>query len=332
MSLMIAPEIVAAQFAGVAGKPEMNRCCEKVGIAPMDLQALPHGVSGSDFARLLKYAFAAFDDEALGFTRRPMKAGTFRMMCHATVGCTNLRRALLRVTEFFHLMSDDVVLSLEEQGEEARLHMQLAQDDDPQKGYFYGMLFTIVWRYAAWLIDAPLLLNRVHFSHRPEHPVDIYEGVYACPVYLGQRSNYIVFSNHYLSKSIKQSAETLTQFLADAPQCLLTRYQADDSISGKLKTMLSESENLEHMTLETAAEAFDCSSQSLARKLKKEGHQFQQLKDKVRKNRTITLLLNTDLSISEISYQLGFAEDAVFYRAFKKWTGQTPKAYRDIHR
>jgi hypothetical protein len=51
--------------------------------------------------------------------------------------------------------------------------------------------------------------------------------------------------------------------------------------------------------------------------------------DEVRRElATRYLTKERDLSVSEVAYMLGFSETAPFFRAFKKWTGQTPGEFR----
>ena len=51
-------------------------------------------------------------------------------------------------------------------------------------------------------------------------------------------------------------------------------------------------------------------------------------KDEVRRSLALELLCQTRASIGEIAAQCGFQEPSAFHRAFKKWTGVTPGAYR----
>ncbi|NRA23997.1 MAG: helix-turn-helix transcriptional regulator, partial [Oleispira sp.] len=68
---------------------------------------------------------------------------------------------------------------------------------------------------------------------------------------------------------------------------------------------------------------------NLRRRLKEEGSSYQSIKDTLRKNYAMKLLNNKELAINQISREVGFNEPAGFTRAFKQWTGQTPKHYRD---
>jgi AraC-like DNA-binding protein len=56
---------------------------------------------------------------------------------------------------------------------------------------------------------------------------------------------------------------------------------------------------------------------------------FTAIADDVRRQRALLLLENRDLSIAEIATRLGYTEVPNFTRAFRRWTGKTPAAYRD---
>lgn len=299
-----------------------------VGIDEERLAYPGHVLTAEQFALLMRKAFELMDDEAVGYTRKPLRVGTFRMLCHATIGCDNLRCAFLRMIDYFHLLSDEFDWSLTEQGEEATLTFNNEPNELVDNGYFTATMMTTVCRWASWMIDTPILINRVYFDFNNEAIAEDLAEIYRCAVYFKQVESQLVLPRYYLDQPIKQTTESLMPFLANSPECLLSHYQSDSSLSVQVKLYLEELSELDSVTLDIVAENFNLSGQTLARRLRKEGHQFQELKDRVRKSRAVNYLLRSDLSISEISQLLGFSEDSVFYRNFKKWTGMTPSAYR----
>ncbi len=297
----------------------------------INLENLPTNESqltSDQFATLMRTVYELANDESGGYTDKPLRLGTFRMMCHATVNCSNLRQALLRMMQYFRLISDELDWSLDESGEEAKLTFQHHSQSPPVNGYFVACMLTIIWRWSAWMVDYPLLLNRVYLAFSSEDFQNELQGIFKTTVYCQKNKNQLVIPSKYLNLPVKQNSQSLILFLQNTPECLLSNYQPDNSYSAQIKNILEDTESLESVTLSSLAEQFNCSTQTLARKLKNEGHQFQELKDKVRKNKAIDLLLKSELPISDISSQLGFSEDSVFYRTFKKWTGSTPSQYR----
>lgn len=71
------------------------------------------------------------------------------------------------------------------------------------------------------------------------------------------------------------------------------------------------------------------SSRTLTRRLSESGLSFRELVRNTQEKVAHELLPNTAHSIGEIAFQTGFSEQSAFSRAFKRWTGQSPMAYRN---
>lgn len=81
-------------------------------------------------------------------------------------------------------------------------------------------------------------------------------------------------------------------------------------------------------SLSNIAKKLGIGVRSIQLKLKEEGVTFQQLLEEIRKNLATKHLKEDKLSTIDIAYLLGYSEPSVFFRSFKKWTGQTPTFYR----
>ncbi len=108
---------------------------------------------------------------------------------------------------------------------------------------------------------------------------------------------------------------------------LLARPDGGDSLTSQIRRLLGR-DCRRWPDLDQVARQLHMSSQTLRRHLREEGGSFQQLKDHLRRDLAIYHLGRDELSIQDIAEQLGFSEPSAFHRAFKKWTGLTPGAYR----
>lgn len=76
------------------------------------------------------------------------------------------------------------------------------------------------------------------------------------------------------------------------------------------------------------AQALLLSQRTLQRRLQEEGTSYQQLLDDTRRELAEQYLGQVDLTLLEVAYLLGFADPSNFFRAFRRWFGETPGEYR----
>jgi AraC-like DNA-binding protein len=79
-------------------------------------------------------------------------------------------------------------------------------------------------------------------------------------------------------------------------------------------------------TIDRVAGEMGLSRQTLYRRLKDEGVTFEGLLDKLRHRLALRYLREERMSVKAASYRLGFSDPAAFSRAFKRWTGVSPRA------
>jgi AraC-like DNA-binding protein len=80
--------------------------------------------------------------------------------------------------------------------------------------------------------------------------------------------------------------------------------------------------------IESVGRALAMSARTLQRRLAGEGISYQRLLEEARKEAAGRYLAESTLAIGEIAYLLAYSEPAPFHRAFKRWYGCTPEAYR----
>lgn len=81
-------------------------------------------------------------------------------------------------------------------------------------------------------------------------------------------------------------------------------------------------------TLDAIAARLGFSERTLQRRLQSLQLNFQQLVERLRFNAACRYLLQGGLPLTEIGYQLGYSEPSAFSRAFRRWSGVSPLAYR----
>ncbi len=76
------------------------------------------------------------------------------------------------------------------------------------------------------------------------------------------------------------------------------------------------------------ARALGMSTRTLTRRLQQAGTRYDQVLDDTRRAIALGLLGDASLAIYEAAFLLGYSEPSTFHRAFRRWTGETPDAWR----
>ena len=305
---------------------DYSNLLQQLGISPELLDEPRARIAPEQFTRLIQALWLALDDEYLGFGPTPSKTGTFAMMCHAVIHCRNLDKALHRGLLFYSLFPDGPRLTLTREDEWVRLSLDDSKFQDPD--HFLTESQLMVWhRLGSWLIGQRIRLEQATFSYpKPEHGAE-YDLLFPCPMEFSTAQSSLLFHSRYLHMPLLQDERTLKHFLQHSPADLLSRPDDGDSLSSQLRRLLSR-DSARWPDLEAVAAHLHISPQTLRRHLREEGSSFQELKDQLRRDIAIYHLGRADLSLQQIAEQLGFSEPSAFHRAFKKWTGLTPGAYR----
>lgn len=86
--------------------------------------------------------------------------------------------------------------------------------------------------------------------------------------------------------------------------------------------------DLDQPKLDAISKTIGLSSRTLQRRLKYCGVEFEALRDETRRGEALLLIASGRYTATEIAYMVGYSDQAHFTRAFKRWTGNTPSAYR----
>ncbi len=167
----------------------------------------------------------------------------------------------------------------------------------------------------------------MHFDFPCPTNVKEYEAFYECEVKFNMPYNDIIMDEGYLDLPLPQANSLTHQLLEE--QCEQQRLEilGPRGYVEKIRKIIQES--VEFIpNLEDIAVQFNTTTRTIRRKLKEQGYTFQQLLAEELSRKAIRMLQTTNLTIEQISLCVGYSESASFIHAFKRWTGKTPKWYR----
>jgi AraC-like DNA-binding protein len=308
-------------------------CLRRAGIQPAPVLAkagLPEVVrtplSPEQYGALWLAVSAAMDDEFFGLGGRPMRPGSFTLLCHAVLHAGTLEQALHRMLRFLKVTLDDPSGELKVEGGLAKI--VLTDQSAPRSAFAYRTFWIIVHGVACWLVGRRLPLRRVDFVCGPPVFGADYRLFFGAPVRFGQPDSVLAFDSSFLKLRIVRSERALKEFLRRAPANLLVRYRHDAGLVAAIRLRLRALPPTRWPDFERLAKEMKMPASTLRRRLRTEGHSYQTIKDEIRRALAIRWLAENDKAVGDIAADLGFAEPSAFHRAFRKWMAKSPGAFR----
>lgn len=174
----------------------------------------------------------------------------------------------------------------------------------------------------------PPLPLEVCFTHKAPAYADLFAGVFAAPVRFEQPHNAIVFAAAALQHPMRTADPVLHGMLTRLADHELAALSDKSAFPAKVIEAI-EVELASGAALESVALRMHMSASALRGKLRQHGTSYSALLDRLRRERALRALRESQLSIAEVGHQLGFAHPPAFHRAFRRWFGLAPSDYRD---
>lgn len=200
---------------------------------------------------------------------------------------------------YVRLLSDTLQAQLEVEGERAVLSLG---ESPAINRHFPEMLAGAVIRLFGALTEGEFKPLEVQLMNETGAPMERYRAVYGCPTILGMPRYALVFDAAVLDKPSRHAA----------PELL------------RMHELLVDG----GATLEQVAARLGMPARRLRERLAMAGVRFNDLVTDYRCRLAKELLLKTDERIEVIVERTGFSEPSTFYRAFKRWVGETPVEFR----
>lgn len=299
-------------------------------IAPADLDRPGARITALQMEWLSAAAMQELDDEGLGWFARPLPWGSYGMLARASLSAPTLGVALKRWCRHHGLLTRDITLAVQTEGDEARIvlgeHRPPGGDGSLREFCFVSVLRNI-HGLACWFVDSRIPLLGASFPFAAPPHAEAYRVLFDGPTRFDADDAAIRFDARYLALPIKRDEAAMNQMLQRALPIQVRPYRRDRLLVQRVRQVLLSQPQDAHNADDLAA-LLHTSARTLHRQLKEEGATLQALKDEVRRERAMALLQRTNRPIKQIAAATGFLNEKSFIRAFKTWTGMAPGEWR----
>ena len=233
---------------------------------------------------------------------------------------------VLRLTRnYVHLHAQGIEMSALEQGDalELRYSLQLREHIDGRQLLELGL--GVMHRSLASLFGAHWRPRRLEIRHEAQAPLEAYARFFGCEVRFGQPRNAFVTSAELMRCRPLAQQGSLASFLNSEQVGL-----ANDPVR-QLRFVLQSILTTGEASLPVVARLLGQHPRVLQKTLRARGASFRSLLDEVRYHEARQQLRQSGQSITELALHLGYGDETAFSRAFRRWSGQSPQAWRLQH-
>lgn len=277
--------------------------------------------------RLWALAVEATGDPAFGLeVPRHAAQTTFHALGYAVLASATMKEAFERIVRHRRLVGDVLALRLVDAGDRYRLEIDVSADPSVP---FQALdaIAALLTRQARLLHApspcAPLLVS---FARPAPRDVERYERALRGPV----RFDATVNALEYARADLEGRLPAANAELARSNDEVLVRYLArleQSGVASRVQQAVLEALPNGAPAKGTIARKLGMSARNLQRRLAAEDTSFKELLANARGDLARTYVEEGRLSVTEIAFVLGFADTSAFSRAFKRWTGKSPREY-----
>lgn len=190
--------------------------------------------------------------------------------------------------------------------------------------YALSVLYTRLMEYTANRFS-PV---RVDFAHSQPEDITLHKQAFQCPIRFDQPRNALVWPAEMLDEPLVTADPRLFQALLPGLEEERKRRVADNDLAMRISLAIEADLKGGKVVLEEVASQLCMSKRTLQRRLSELNVEFNEVVEDVRQAQAIEFVRHSTLSLTEIAMSLGYNEASSFSRAFRRWTGLTPRQYR----
>ncbi len=325
--------LAAVMLFGAAKGVPMARLQEATGLTLADLVDPDARVPDASLGAAWRVIAASCPDEALGLE---MAAGApmsvFGPLAQVARFAQTRRAALESFCRYQKLLSGGLTMALHDQEDTAALQLEHHLDAS-DGGHGAEAALALAVRIGRELLQHHDAVLRIEFAHAPNSALERYTAWFERPVHFETGRNAVVFMRDRLDAPAPQPDPTMYRYI-DAHLELVHQRLLQQVAEAPLDEVRATIAELGHRSVYGAAplaKAMGMSLRSLQRHARSHGASVRELVDTAREANARELLADERLSVDEIAFLVGYSDDRAFRRAFRRWTGLTPRAFRVQH-
>ncbi len=322
-------QLLATMLEQETGDPaSVDRVLQSSGLNRSDVAPPATRCSAHQEAQVVRHACDTVGDITFGARTGLQFKSANNVTAYISKYSRDLKQVLENTVRFHGMIDPALAFKLRVTGNAAYVE---AEWKDPTFSRYHRrtefLLFAGVARMRA-LTRVNLHPIQMRFQHEVGRNAAEYQKIGGFPVEFGAERVEIILSIPSLDLPVPTYDPSLRAHLLEYGERLLAeRRSPKKQTRGQVEGMITQSMPGGIIQVDEVASSLGLSPRTLARRLSDEGTSYREIVDDLRCDLAQTFIKN-GMNLSEIAFSLGYADQAAFSTAFKRWTGQAPSSFR----
>lgn len=280
--------------------------------------------------RLWELAAEATNDPSIGLmVGSKVRSTSFYALGVAFLTCENLAASLELLCRYYRVIAT-VPMSLElvEAGDRVALEIEYLDPNFPLPPIAFDSFIASIIGLCRIATSPDFHLQELRLAYPDNNRGGDYEALFHAHVVFDADTNALVFARDDLEAPLPGRSADLLQ----ASDRVLENYLSvldPNQMTTEVRKLLLQLLPAGKVNQEEVARRMHMSRSTLHRRLRQENTNFKEVMDSTRRSLAIEYVMDRQHSLSYVAFVLGFADQSNFSRAFRRWTGSSPKEFRD---
>jgi AraC-like DNA-binding protein len=253
----------------------------------------------------------------------------FDVVGYCALNSPTLGAAFTRVARYHSIWTDGALFNVETANDTSAVVYTYADTSIHNHRQDAEMTLATVTTLCRNIASPDFALTSVEFQHDAPRDTSEHRQLFRCPIEFRAPANKLTFASEFLALPIAKADASLCAVLDRHAEELLAKFPPQHSLIDQVRSIIAAELRGGDPSLERAADQLSLTPRTLQRKLQDLGTSHNELLDQMRRQLAMRYLREHEMAICEVAYLLGFSESSSFHRAFKRWTGLTPKEFRN---
>ncbi|WP_166363319.1 AraC family transcriptional regulator [Pseudomonas akapageensis] len=251
---------------------------------------------------------------------------------HAARSAANVREMLNFVARYLvvHAHANELTWCL--RGGRVEVHYQLTDPSITRRRQDAEFAMAGLYTTLCTVTDNKFAPLRVDFAHPQPADISPHQQAFQCPLRFSQPINAMVWPGRILEEPLVTADERLFQALQPFLEEQRKKRLADTDLTARISQAIAGNLRAGHVGLDAIAKQLSFSPRTLQRRLQEQDLEFNALVEEIRIAKALEYMENSSRSVNDIALGLGYTEASSFTRAFRRWTGLSPREFRQQRR